>query len=350
MHIQIGYLSGIGPKSFVTEWKAVLLESNYREAGETSMRKFESFIVIVMCCIGGAYCPVAAAQNISEQEVVASMVESAIASYQSMIVDKLTGDGFGSDSEYSSRKGFVPTADAFIRRVSFDAIARNKKSKEKQFTYAYTAGGKGRLSVKINNSTLSLDQKSLLIAKILDSMVRSIRGTYTNVVVRKIRKDGAGASINYLSEPGNIPLPAVFVRAIFSDIAYKQSAAGAQKFSLGLRSRWNLNPQQDLQDEFEREGWEFLSKQQAARLASGQSLKNYFWDPYVKTVTVGERRIFRFLSADPAAGKSCVTCHNQWEARSDIKTIRERQQVEVAKVFQRHELIGVLSINVGVDQ
>ena len=312
------------------------------------MNKYWKLMIVVGLCVGSTMPLTAVAQEISEVDVVRIMIESTINSYQSMVKQKLERDGVGSDPNFSSKKGFVPPTATFMRRVAFDAIAKNKRAKEKQFSFTFAPGGEGLLAVKIKYSALTKDQKGLVVAKILDSIVRSIRGIYTATVVRKLKKDGLGASIEYLSQSGYVPLPAVFVRAIFSDITSKQIASGAQQFSLGLRSRWSLNPLQGLQDEFEHDGWENLARQQDSRLASGQSLKNYLWDPYVKTVSEGGKQVLRFLSADPAAGKSCVSCHNQWESKAEIKDIRARQQVEVGKVFKRHELLGVLSIKIEI--
>ena len=112
-------------------------------------------------------------------------------------------------------------------------------------------------------------QKALGIAEAVDAMVRSTRAKYTKDVVIKLKKDGAGAALDSKSKKGFAPLPAQFVRAIAFDVAIKQKKAGQERFAFFLRSRWNLNPEQGIQDDFEKEGWKFLVQQQEAALKAG---------------------------------------------------------------------------------
>lgn len=273
-------------------------------------------------------------------EVVDSVVASTLSTY-TKVVEKLRQDGTGASADYSTKKGFVPPTDDFMRKMAFNTLFANKRSGEKQLGFSIKAG---RLVANVEEESLTDDQRALIVAKVVDGMIRSVRSTYTSEVVKKLKRDGAGASPRYTSQRGFVPLPAVFVRQVASDVDTAQS--GEQWFAMSLRSRWNLNRRQGLQGRFDHEGWEFLAAQQQARLASGQSLEKYTWEPYTKVMTLNGKKTLRYLSADPAADVACVACHNKWESKAEVQSVRESQGVEVGKVFKKHELMGALSITV----
>ncbi|MDH3601478.1 MAG: DUF3365 domain-containing protein [Candidatus Tectomicrobia bacterium] len=285
------------------------------------------------------------AQEPEVSDIVSNVVQSTLSIYKTVVVKKLEQDGLGASADYTSQKGFVSLPEEFMRRMAINAIAKHRRSGEKQFTFTFAPGGTGLLSVKLAEPSMPAEQKALVIAKVLDGMIRAVRGTYTSAVIQKLRRDGAGAAIDHTSQKGFVPLPAVFMRLIAADVISK---AGNQ-FFISLRSRWNLNREQELRDDFERAGWTFLAKQQETQLAAGKSLRNFHWEPYVQVVTAGAKKNLRYISADPAASRSCVTCHNAWENREDIKTMRAKQDVEVGKTFKQHELLGVLSIVVSLE-
>lgn len=286
------------------------------------------------------------AQELNAATVVNKIMQSTTTIYQSMVVDKLQREGTGASAAYTSQEGFVPLPVTFMRRVAINTISRQMRAGQRPYTFTTMADGTGYLRVKMTAPTLSTEAQALLVAQVLDDMVRSIRGVYTTAVLRKLKRDGTGASADYTSQKGFIPLPAVFLRLITAD-AVKQTN---NQFSVALRSLWNLNPQQGLQDDFERTGWASLANQQEQHLAVGDSMQKFLWKPYVQTVKVGSKRTLRYLSADPAAGRSCVTCHNAWEARQEIKKQRAQQDVEMGKTFAQHELMGALSITVPIDK
>lgn len=309
------------------------------------MRKLSSLIIVC-----GIYCSWVAPSSVDAQgqgvaDIVNSMMQSTLAIYKTAVVGKLEQDGTGAVAGYTSQKGFVPLPEDFMRRMAIDAIAKHRRSGEKQFTFTFVPGGTGLLAAKITASSLLAEQKALVVAKVLDGMIRAIRGAYTSAVVQKLGRDGTGASLNYTSKRGFAPLPAVFMRLIAADVVSK---AGNQ-FFVSLRSRWHLNRQQGLQDDVERAGWDFLAKQQETQRAAGKSLRNFQWEPYVQVLTMGAKKNLRYFSADPASSRSCITCHNAWENRKEIKTIRAEQGVERGKTFKQHELMGMLSIVVSLE-
>jgi len=66
------------------------------------------------------------------------------------------------------------------------------------------------------------------------------------------------------------------------------------------------------------------------------------------SVDFNGKKMLRYLSADPGSAIACITCHNRWEGKPEIKKLREKQGVEKGKIFQMHELMGALSINVAL--
>ena len=203
----------------------------------------------------------------------------------------------------------------------------------------------GALLPSLNADENSASYKSALAeATAMDRTIRATRANYTKMVVTKLKQEGAGASLGYEDTEGHVPLPAVFIRRIAFDLVRRERLKGSTQFSVALRSLWNLNDNQGLLDDFERDGWEFLVEQQEAQVAEGKSLKDLDWRPYLQLQTAGGQQVLRYMSADTAAAPACVSCHNAWEQNAEIKTKRRRSGIPEGKQFQRHELMGALSI------
>ncbi len=190
----------------------------------------------------------------------------------------------------------------------------------------------------------------LAVAKAIDMLIRSSRAKYTQNVVGKLQKDGTGSSVNHSKKKGFIPLPAQFVRSLAADVLQRQKKEGKEFFNFFLRSRWNLNLEQGLKDDFEKRGWEYILRQQKEALQAGVSLKKIRWKPYVRVEIVNGRKLLRYFSADPASAISCITCHNAWEQKPQIKKLRKKQGIEAGKIFQMYELMGALAINVSLNE
>lgn len=193
----------------------------------------------------------------------------------------------------------------------------------------------------VSSSTQANEQQTVAVAvaKAVDTMVRSTRATYTQTVVTKLKKDGKGAKQKSGKLKGFVPLPAQFVR----NVAIHSEASGKANFTVALRSAWNLNPEQGLQDDFEREGWAYLMQQQAGQ---AESLASINWQPYTQISTINGVQTLRYFSADTAVGGACVSCHNNWEGRDMVKSVRTAAGLEVDKQFVLHELMGAVSISV----
>lgn len=203
------------------------------------------------------------------------------------------------------------------------------------------------------NAEQNIHQKyktELTVAKVVDLLIHSMRAKYTQNVVGKLRKDGTGSSVDHNKKKGFIPLPAQHVRAIADDILQKEIEEKNEIFHFFLRSAWNLNSEQGLQDSFEKKGWENLVHQQREALKAGVSYKKINWKPYVQVQDIDGRKMLRYFSADPATAIACITCHNAWEQNPEIKKLRKQQGMKAGKIFKMYELIGALSINVFINQ
>lgn len=186
----------------------------------------------------------------------------------------------------------------------------------------------------------------MAVAKSLDIYIRATREIYTREVVHKLEMEGGGADLDSDIHKGFIPLPGQFIRSVAFNIIAKQKRLNQNFIEFVLRSRWNLNRVQGLQDDFEKEGSKFLAKQQE----SVQDLESIEWKPFIRLQTIEGKRTLRYLNADPASTKDCVKCHNRWEKKDVIKRRRERTGIEKGKVFRLHELMGVLSISITLDE
>ena len=303
------------------------------------MKQVWSFAVLCILC--GTVNPAAVwAQSLSAPTIMKIIMEETRKVYQTAVVDKLQRDGTGAAADYSKRTGFVPLPDAFLYDVTQNVFLNNFRSDDQLYTL-HIAGGTGA-GLTIKETSTTPYERALSIAQVLNNTVRAIRKVYTARVVQKLKLQGAGASREYTSRPGFVPLPAVFVRLIAEQIGQRTG----HDLAVTLRSRWNLNQRQGLQDTFERQGWDFLVKQQVDHQATKGSLWGMKWAPYVQVNSTGAVSTLRYLSADPASAPACVTCHNAWERKQEVQARRRQQRVKAGKEFQRHELMGALSIAV----
>ncbi len=298
------------------------------------------FIILLTSSVvfGWGHLAPSLAKETQASRIIEDLATVTSATYQALVVDKLQRDGKGASSDYKKKAGFVPTPEAFMRRITLSVVKSNSAT-EGRFAFAFSDKGQPHFIVRVHDDNASGQEMAEVTAVAISQAIRVIRAKYTAMVVNKLQKDGAGASLDYEAKSGFVPLPAVFIRRILS-------AEGFQLVHTALRSRWNLNKEQHLQDPFEHEGWDFLVKQQQMRLASGKTLTNYRWQPYVKVMTQGNKKALRFLSADAASAQACVVCYNKMETQDDVKAMRKTQGVEVGKAFDRYELLGALSITV----
>ena len=192
------------------------------------------------------------------------------------------------------------------------------------------------------------------LASSMSSQVRAMRQVYSQDVVRKLEGDKAvqTTSAGSVDGAGALPLPAVLVRLVGEQNNREGSGQGT---SYSLVSRWNVNPAKGLSDEFLRTGWAALEAQErevAAKVGGGEAysaaMQSYQWKPYSAVQELDGRRVFRYLSADPASDTSCINCHNALEAGPALTAYRATQKVSPGH-FVLGDLMGALEVRVPLD-
>lgn len=190
-------------------------------------------------------------------------------------------------------------------------------------------------------------RRAVAVAATIDDLVKTARLQYTRIVVNKLEKEGTGSALHY-NKKCFVPLPAQFVRSIAN--VKRESGGYLPEYQFALRSYWNINKAQDLQGDFEKQGWKFLLEQQARYQQTGKSLRYLKWLPYIKMLQTPEGRVLRYFGVDIASSLSCVNCHNRLEASEDIMQYRLKQGKLREKEFELYELLGAISIDVKIDE
>ncbi len=198
-----------------------------------------------------------------------------------------------------------------------------------------------------NNNKIILHQ-SIDIAKIISTQIMVDRAEYTSSVVKKLKKElpDFGVSTNYKNVKGHAPLPAVFI----GNIAKKIAEIKGDLYSYSLTSKWNLNPALALKDDFEKEAFEFLVKQEEEAKTQGVNLAGYQWEPFYRVELVGGVKTLRFMSADAASVQACVGCHNKHEKEEGVLKRRKSSGIGGTKQFKLGDLMGALSINIPIER
>ncbi|MCP4980086.1 MAG: DUF3365 domain-containing protein, partial [Gammaproteobacteria bacterium] len=117
------------------------------------------------------------------------------------------------------------------------------------------------------------------------------RSYYTKHVIGKLKRDWPDfkASVDHRSIPGAIPFPATYVQEVSENL---DKSAG---YEYTLRSKWNINPDKGLSNDFERNAWEALSE--------------YPGKPYSELMQTKQGVMLHYATADVAAS-GCANCHN----------------------------------------
>src|SRR5256885_17095942 len=106
-----------------------------------------------------------------------------------------------------------------------------------------------------------IEIKALDVAEVVARLSTSSRSVYAERVVNKLQRDRIGyASETYLHEPGNVPLPAQFLKFV-GEHASKDNGG---LYHYRPLSKWNLAHNQGLADSFQRWAWQQLEAQDRA--------------------------------------------------------------------------------------
>ena len=183
-----------------------------------------------------------------------------------------------------------------------------------------------------------IEYKALTLAEVVARQATASRSAYTEHVSNKLAADGVGrASEGYAHEPGNVPLPAQFLKLS----GQRASADSDGLYRYRPLSKWNLGEGQHLQDDFQRWAWAQLEAQDQAEPAGPIA-----WRSVWRVEQVRGEPMLRFMRADPAATAACVACHNASELRAATRALRLQAGIGPAKQWRQHQLLGALEVQV----
>jgi diguanylate cyclase (GGDEF)-like protein len=195
---------------------------------------------------------------------------------------------------------------------------------------------------------ISRGQQSLIefqavqLAEIVARQSASSRSVYAEHVVGKLTRDGIGvASEHYEAERGNVPLPAQFLKLV----AQRSGMESEGLYRYRPVSKWNLAERQGLSDDFQRWAWATLEAQDRPAPPGPTA-----WIPAWRIEPVDGVKTLRYLRADPAVSKACVSCHNALEARARTMALRLQDGVPTGKVFEVDRLMGAIEVQVPLER
>ncbi|WP_158278932.1 EAL domain-containing protein [Leucothrix arctica] len=139
----------------------------------------------------------------------------------------------------------------------------------------------------------------------------------------------------------NVLTPAQFLKGM----AKTASEASDGLYKYRAVSKWNIAPDQGLDNEFLRFAWAELEKQDQLN-----PTKVIDWKPIFKVQEFEGKDTLLYLRPDPAVANSCVSCHNIYEQKSETIERRIQQNVAPRKVFKQHQLMGGIFVQIPVDK
>ena len=179
------------------------------------------------------------------------------------------------------------------------------------------------------------------LAEVVARQAASSRTVYTKHVVSKLSRDGFGADLNSEHRRGYVPLPAQFMKLLGEES--RKSSAGLYQYR--ALSKWNLNKEQGLSDDFQRWAWGQLEQQDQKSLAKPSD-----WHSIQRVETVGGERTLRYLRPDLATSEACVSCHNRLERTPEIIARRLENGVQSGKQWQLNQLMGAIEVQIPLEK
>jgi methyl-accepting chemotaxis protein len=166
-------------------------------------------------------------------------------------------------------------------------------------------------------------------------MIAATRGVYTEKVVGSLKP--SGVKFQRAPQAGEGPLPAVLIGGISERLKSRSTDSTVQ---FALRSGWNINADQGITSEFEKQGWADLLKQ-AERLQNfAADERSGKYQPYsLRGVLPDGTPVMRVMTVDLASAQSCVDCHNQLEQTAEIKALRGNEPL---KQFALGDVMGAV--------
>lgn len=199
------------------------------------------------------------------------------------------------------------------------------------------------LTLRTSDTILQMQANQL--AQTVATQVKTVRKHYVHAVVTKLKGTDHAPQEGYTQESPHVPLPATFVMNVADEI----SNSGKSAYRYKLVSRWNINKGNALEDTFLKQGFDNLLEQESQAKSNGELTADKgfkAWEPVTQIQDINGRRTLRFLAADIAVGKACVSCHNKIEQRPDIKQMRAEASVDQAHQFELNDLMGAIAVEV----
>lgn len=209
------------------------------------------------------------------------------------------------------------------------------------FVLIMTLVGIALYAILVDSQRRIIEHEAIKIAEVVSHQALAARSVYSGNVAEKLRQDGFGAHPEFDKLPGHVPLPAQFLKLVGKE----SSRGNGGLYRYRPISKWNLEPTQGLNDDFQRWGWEKLEAQDV-----GAPQGPRHWRPAWRVERTEGIPTLRYLRADPAGSAACVVCHN--EAEREPRTVARRVAAGVppGKQWRQHQLLGAIEVNVPMQQ
>jgi GGDEF domain-containing protein len=179
------------------------------------------------------------------------------------------------------------------------------------------------------------------VAEIVARQAAASRSVYASQIAGKLAKDGTGPHMDSDNNKGYVPIPAQFLKLV----GRKASAASNNLYRYKPISKWNLEPTQGLDTDFQKWAWAKLESQDQTDPKGPTN-----WQPTWRFETINNVKTLLYLRADPASGESCVACHNGFEQKPEIIERRRASGVPERKQWKLHQLLGAIQVEIPLDK
>lgn len=187
-----------------------------------------------------------------------------------------------------------------------------------------------------------IKSQSIGVAEIVAQQAITARFAYATKIlgISRVNESKVVASDeDFHKKVGTLPTPAAFWKGM---VALASETSGGL-YQYRIVSKWNLSPDQGLNNEFLRSAWAELEKQD--QLDPKQAIE---WKSFSKVQEYDGKETLLYLRPDPAAANSCVSCHNIYEKRPEIIERRIQQAITPGKVFKLHQLMGAIFVKIPI--
>lgn len=190
----------------------------------------------------------------------------------------------------------------------------------------------------------TVEVQALSVAEIVASQATTARSVYSQEIAAKLQRDGKVPDVNSDRMPGHVPIPSQFLKIL----GRASAVNSAELFHYKPISKWNLESSQGISDDFLAWAWPQLEQQDQVKPKAPIACKPV-WRFEGQYGSLSDKRVLRYLFADPASQNGCVGCHNKYEAKPEIAALRLAAHTAPGKQFQQHQLMGALSITIPLD-